>query len=239
MNRYQLIVSLAAVSLLQGCASIQMVSVDYEPTEPITPVSDLNQLVKLGIFDDARGTNSRWVGTVRGGYGNVLYRLATDAPTSEVVRKAMGNALSSRSINIASNSASLSIEGEIIRLDCNYFFNREAHAHILAKIVSQDDHAIIYSHTYRTDNTEPGIGAGIFCNIDYLAGFLSRTFSETIDKICSDPAFIDALHWNKTKQAQSAEGIDNRLLNLETLRSKRLITESEYKAKRQQMLDEL
>ena len=239
MNNYSLIAFLATASILQGCASIQMVSIEYEPTVPVTPVCDLIQPVKLGVFDDARGTDSRWVGVVRGGYGNILYRLASDEPTSEVIRKAMAKALSSRSVIISSNAAALTVEGEIVKLDCNYFFNREAHAHILVKVVSSIDRTTIYTHTYRTDNTEPGIGAGVFCDIEYLANFLKNTVNETIDKACSDPAFIEALQWNKSMQSKLTDETDKRLLNLESIRSKKLITENEYKTKRQQILDEL
>lgn len=238
MNSYPLIAILTAVSILQGCASIQMVSIEYEPTVPVKPVCDLIQPVKVGVFDDARGTDSRWVGAVRGGYGNVLYRLVSDEPTSEVIRKAMVNAISSRSVVVATNAASLTIEGEIIKLDCNYFFNREAHAHILVRVVSSIDRTTIYTHTYRTDNTEPGIGAGIFCDIEYLANFLNNTVNETIDKACSDPAFVEALQWNQSIQSKSGDGIDKRLQILENIRAKKLISENEYKTKRQQILDE-
>jgi hypothetical protein len=46
---------------------------------------------------------------------------------------------------------------------------------------------------YQTDNAESGVGAGIFADVNYLAGYAQLTLNETIDKVLDDPNFLHAL----------------------------------------------
>lgn len=183
-----------ALLLLQGCASTHMVSMKYSPTPAAsTSVAGVDSGIGVGSFQDKRDTDARWLGAIRGGYGNVLKRLMTNEPTSDEVRKSFMDALQARSIPLSNESAAVLIEGEILKLDCSYFFNREAHAHLLIRVVSPANKAVLYTQSYRTDNKESGVGAGIFGNVEHLAEFQRKTVNETVDKVFADPAFINAL----------------------------------------------
>ena len=90
----------------------------------------------MGTFADDRGTNANWLGAIRGGYGNPLKKLYTDRPVSEVVEQAFTDALQTRKLLGDKQNAKVEITGEVIKFDCSYYFNREAHAHLLVKVLS-------------------------------------------------------------------------------------------------------
>jgi hypothetical protein len=235
----RLIVITVATLILQGCASTHIVSVEYEPSVAVSPIGALEEGVRVGAFQDKRGTDSRWIGAIRGGYGNVLKRLVTHQPTTDVVREALIAGLRARSVELSSNGGAVSIEGEILKLDCSYYFNREAHAHLLVKVVSVDRRSVLYAQTYQTDNRESGVGAGILGNVKHLADFERRTLNETVDKIFADPAFVEALRSKAVEAPQDGKSTEGRLRTLDKLRSDGLITDEEYKLKRQQILESL
>ncbi|WP_424671866.1 hypothetical protein [Candidatus Binatus sp.] len=147
----------------------------------------------VGPFADDRGTNANWLGAIRGGYGNPLKKLHTDRPVSEVVEQAFTDALKTRQLLGVRQKSNVEIAGDVIKFDCNYYFRREAHAHLLVKVLSLPSHNQVFLRVYRTDNVEGGWGAGIFGNTDELAQFAQRTLNETVDKVLADLEFIAAL----------------------------------------------
>ena len=219
-----------------GC-STHIVAIRYQPTGNLAAGAESAQPVAVGNFADNRGTDSRWLGAIRGGYGNVLKKLLTDEPTSAIVRAAFVAALAVRKIPEGTPTARVAIEGTIIKLDCSYYFNREAHAHLQVNVVSLPARTVIFSQSYRTDNTESGIGAGIFGDPTHLAQFEQNTLNQTIDKVFADPAFTAALtnppiNPGAGAGASSAE----RLRSLDQLKKDGLISDAEYEAKRKELL---
>lgn len=179
---------------LGGCASTHTVPLHYRAPEGTTALPAASG-VSVGSFADRRGTDARWVGAIRGGYGNVLKKLLTPDATAEVVRQAFQAALQARSVPVAveGSGTGVRIEGEILKLDCSYFFNREAHAHLLVRVKSADGQRELYARTIQTDNSEGGVGAGIFGNVEHLAQFEEKTLNQTVDRFFADPAFVAAL----------------------------------------------
>ena len=236
MSIVPIVVLLPLIISTIGC-STHMVSVRYQPTGQIVSNALGEASVTVGSFTDDRGTDSNWLGAIRGGYGNPLKRLRTDKPTNEMVEVAFADALRARNILGTKDNAKVAIEGNITKFDCSYYFNREAHAHLLVKVVVMPSRALIFSSTYKTDKTESGVGAGIFGDTDHLAAFAQRTLNESIDKVFSDPGFIEAiLHPSLTPKARSTRSASERLREIEQLKENGLITDSEYEAKRKEIL---
>lgn len=175
-----------------GC-STHIESVKYQPTDLASTSVSGGASAVVGSFADDRGTDANWLGAIRGGYGNPLKKLYTDRPVSEVVEQAFTDALLARKLLGDKQNAKVEITGEVIKFDCSYYFNREAHAHLLVKVLSLLSHTLIFSRAYQTDNEEGGWGAGIFGNTDELTQFAQRTLNETVDKVLTDPEFIAAL----------------------------------------------
>ena len=175
-----------------GC-STHIETVKYQPTE-LTSSSASGQVpVVVGTFVDDRGTNANWLGAIRGGYGNPLKKLYTDRPVNEVVEQAFIDALQTRKLLGNTQNARAEITGEVIKFDCSYYFNREAHAHLLVNVLSLPSRRVLFSRTYQTDSKESAWGAGIFGSTDELTQLAQRTLNETVDKVLADPEFIAAL----------------------------------------------
>jgi hypothetical protein len=223
---------LAMAAVGSGC-STHTLHLQYEPTGRMEAVTETTPRIAVGSFRDDRGEDSTWFGAIRGGYGNPLKRLHADQPIDAVVVQAVRDALQKRDMLASEGSSSIRIEGAITKLDCNYYWNRDAHAHLLVSLVDIGSNSILFSQTYKTDNVESGVGAGIFGSVEHLALFTQKTLSQTIDKALSDPALLTAVNGRVGKHvAPSAD----RLAELDELRRRGLVTDAEYESKRREIL---
>lgn len=178
--------------LVVGC-STHVASLRYKPTEKLVVRAKRIQPVTIGNFADNRGTDPYLLGAIRGGVGIDLKKILADKPVSELVRAAFVEALAARKITEATATSRVAIEGTIVKLDCSYLFNREAHVQLQVNVLSLPARTVIFSKFYGTDNEESGRGAGILGDTDHLTQFQQRTLNETIDKVMIDRAFLAVL----------------------------------------------
>jgi hypothetical protein len=227
---------LAVLSILFGC-STTVVTLRYEPTTPVKTELDAKPVAAIGTIKDGRKEEDpRWFGAIRGGYGNPLKKLVGDRPMNETVARSLSDALKERHLLASGDDAVFRVEGTIQTLDCNYYWNRDAHAQLLLNLFDAKSNGLLYSQSQSTDNSESGAGAGIFGDVNHLAGFMQKTLNQTIDKFFADPAFVSVL---TGRNVSSAAGVAARLEELENLRRRGLISDEEYNAKRKQVLDGL
>lgn len=225
---------LLAVSLLTGC-STHMTKIQYQGIG--APSSVAGKAVAEVVVLDQRGTDGDWLGAVRGGYGNRLKTLRTDKPTDQVVGDAYRAALETSNLYGGHEHGVFQLRVTITKFDCSYYFNREAHAHLLVSLIEKGTAKEVFSQTYRADEVESGVGAGIFGDVDTLRQLAERTLNKAIDKNLQDAAFITAL---TTATTASRHGnIEERLRELKSLFDQGLIEKSEYDAKRVAVMDQL
>jgi len=215
---------------ISGC-STHMTKVDYEGAG--STYHDNPSSINNVVVTDQRGTDSNWLGAIRGGYGNVLKTLKTEQSTDIVVDKMYTDALSKSGILSDSKDAPYELRVVITKYDCSYYFNREAHAHVDISLVDNRSSVSKFSKVYKSDETEGGVGAGIFGDVDTLRLLAEATMSKTIDKMLDDPEFIKALN------SGVSVGVSDRLNQLESLYKDGHISEKEYKEKREEILTEL
>jgi hypothetical protein len=181
------------LGILFGC-STTTATLRYEPIDSIKIEPDAQPVAVVGTITDLRNEGDpRWFGAIRGGYGNPLKKLQGDTPMNQVVARSLSDALKERELLGSAEGAVFRVEGTIQVLDCNYYFNRDAHAQLLLNLVDAKSGAVLYAHSQKTDNSEPGVGAGIFGDVNQLAQFMQKTLNQTIDKFFSDPAFMSVL----------------------------------------------
>jgi hypothetical protein len=243
MNRFAIATAtLCACATVSGC-STHLESVKYTPTSTATSIvgPPITNSVGVGNFTDNRGTDPRWLGAIRGGYGNVLKRIESDKPGTDVVHDGFVAALETRKIP-TSGSPSVLIEGAITKMDCSYYFNKEFHAHFHVTVASLPTRAVVFQQDYVTDRKESGSGAGIFGDPDELARGEQETINQTIDKAFADAGFLAAISGANAVRAASdtsAAPIGDRMKKLDELRAQGLITDDEYRAKKKALLDSL
>lgn len=185
-----LIIIACAISFLSGC-STHLTNVEYKGFG-VSTVSE-ESLINNVIVTDKRGTDSDWLGAIRGGYGNRLKTLRTQESTDIVVNKVYTDALIKSNLYTSSKDSPYSLKIEITKFDCSYYFNREAHAHVNILLIDNITSATKFSKTYKTDEVESGFGAGIFGDVDTLRNLAETAMNKTVDKTLTDPEFIEAL----------------------------------------------
>jgi hypothetical protein len=184
---------LGVLGTIIGC-STTAVTLRYEPATPVKIEADAKPVATIGTIRDVRREDDpRWFGAIRGGLGNPLKRLVGDRPMNEIVARSLSDALKARQLLASGDGAAVRVEGTIQELDCNYYWNRDAHAQLLLNLVDAKSGALLYSQSERTDNTESGVGAGIFGDVDHLAAFMQKTLNQTIDKFFADPVFMSVI----------------------------------------------
>ena len=216
-----------------GC-STHMAPMTYQATTAVAKADSPNKLI-VGPFQDQRGTDSNWLGAVRGGYGNPLKKLLTPEPMSNVVEKAFREALRTRDL-LGDNDAAYELRGTIQKLDTSEFVNREAHAHIAIAVVDRESNRPVFENTYIEDQEESSWGAGIFADEEHLRQFAEQTLRAAIDRAVDDPGFRTAI---AGRPQRYATGLSKRLQELQSLHEQNLISDDEYEAKRQELIREI
>jgi hypothetical protein len=231
-----LLVSLLTIAILPGCSS-HMMAIKYEPSWRTTE-SKIPEKIHMGSVKDLRGTESNWLGAIRGGYGNPLKKLYTDQDTAQVVAAAFEDALEVRGLLGVVADSEFRIEVELHKFDTSYYFNKEAHVNFEMMLSQVSTGKVMFSQFYRTNRKKAGAGAGIFGNVEALASFANETLNQAIDKALDDEDFRSALQASPATPMKG-DSIESRLVELELLREKSLITEEEYQRKRKALIDEL
>ena len=197
---------LGVLSILCGC-STTTTTLRYEPTVAIKIEPDVKPVAIVGTITDIRKEDDpHWFGAIRGGYGNPLKKLVGDTPMNETVARLLSDALKERQLLASGNSATVRIDGTIQALDCNYYFNRDAHAQLQLNLVDARPGVLLYSQSQKTDNSEGGVGAGVFGDVNRLAEFMQKTLNQTIDKFFADPLFMSVLTRRNLSSAADAVG---------------------------------
>jgi hypothetical protein len=184
--------SLCLAALAAGCTTY--VPLHYTSDAPATGAPP-TPLVSVGAFEDKRGVDidTDWLGAIRGGFGNPLKKLRTQQPMSQVVQDAFADGLRSRGLFADSGQGKFLLEGTIEKLDCSEYFNLEAHAQVDLRLLDSGTHALVFSWPYRVDETEGGLGAGIFASVETLRVLAERTLRELVDRALDDPPMRRAL----------------------------------------------
>jgi hypothetical protein len=182
------LLSLAAFTAT-GC-STHMVGLDYRIPEIGVTAADIEAKVGVRDFHDARATDPDWLGAIRGGFGNPLKRLRTHEPASSLVARAFREALEMRGLLASGEDADFLVTGEIQKLDCSEYLNREAHAHLLVRVIEPSSRDKLFERLYKVDEMEPGFGGGIFASVETLNDLAARTLSAAIDRALDDPDFL-------------------------------------------------
>jgi len=216
----------AVLCILFGC-STTAVTLRYEPTAPIQIEPDAQPVAVVGAIMDVRKEDDpRWFGAIRGGFGNPL--------KNETVAQSLSDALKERHLLASGDNAAVRVEGTIHELDCNYYWNRDAHAQLQLNLVDAKSNVLLYSQSQRADNSETGVGAGIFGDVNHLAEFMQKTLNQTIDKFFADPVFMSVL---TRRKVSSAARFVARLEEVQNLKRSGRISNGEYDARRKQVLE--
>lgn len=234
MNMARYIAAFSCFLLISAC-STHMTKVEYEGNGQTA--GETEPVVGQVVVSDSRGTESNWLGAIRGGYGNRLKTLRTDESTDVMVDRMYTSALGRAGIYSSSDTAPFQLNIQITKFDCSYYFNREAHAHVNVSLKRNLDALVSFEKSYKTDLAESGVGAGIFGDVDTLRDLAEDAMNQTIDKMLGDTEFIEALTSQPTPPEEPS--FTARLEELKSVYQQGLITKQEYQEKRNSILSEI
>jgi hypothetical protein len=147
-------------------------------------------------FIDDRGEPPRWLGAIRGGFGNPLKVIETDEPVAVVVQTAFTEGVRARGAAGSAAAKRFEIRGTIKKLDCSQYVRREAHGIIEVAIIDTATGRERFRRSYSADQVDGSLIAldtGIFASTQDLKRVLEQVLNEIVDKALDDPQFRAAL----------------------------------------------
>jgi hypothetical protein len=191
----RLLAVVVALIWLAGCGTTP-VTVNYRPEPTVKPFSASLGRISAAAFVDDRGEPPKWLGAIRGGFGNPLKVLETDEPVASLVQKAFAEGLRARRRSSADATNALEIRGNIKKLDCSQIVRREAHGIIEVAVVEAGTGRERFRRTYTADVVDASVESmsmGAFGNVEDLRRMAEQAVQQLVDKALDDPALRDAL----------------------------------------------
>ncbi len=190
--------SFLLVGLLAACGTTQA-PMAYAPTVPVSTAAS-RPLVTVAepVANQRRaGSNDpRWIGTIRGGYGNPVKTLEADRPVDQVVASAFSDALASRGLQAATGAGRYALAITIYQFDANQYVRREATADFGIRVTERATGREVWSDrtkAYNVDGSILSLSTGVFASVDDLKRVALRSMSEAVDTLLDKPGFRAAL----------------------------------------------
>jgi uncharacterized lipoprotein YajG len=192
---WKLLLLAAATVAFTGCAT-HPVTLQYEsPASAVRAPAGAPPLT-VGTFADARGDDPKWIGAIRGCFGNPLKTLVTAEPVSEIVRTYFRDGLRARGFTLVDSGGNYQIAGTIRKLNSIQIARIEANVEIDLEVLQLPGGQKVFARTYTASRLEGSLitfEAGIFGSVDDLRALVDKTLREVVDKALDDPAFREVL----------------------------------------------
>jgi uncharacterized lipoprotein YajG len=191
------VLSLFVVTLLSACGTTEY-AMPYAPTVAVVPAQPPGPVARVAEVRTTRRAgreDPRWLGTIRGGYGNPLKALAANRPVDEVVRQAVNDALAARGW-LAGESAPVEVLVNIVQFDANRYVRMEATSALEVTLRDRATGSVLWQGSERVYNVQGSLLAvdtGVFASPDALHALMLRTMNESIDRLLAQPGFVAAL----------------------------------------------
>jgi uncharacterized lipoprotein YajG len=183
------VIAIALAALLSACATSPVV-VNYRPSPTSSALPAEAGYLVVSRFVDDRGEPPKWVGAIRGGFGNPLKVIEVDESASVVVQTAFAEGVRARGAAGTSGAKRFEVRGTIKKLDSSQYVRREAHGVIEVAIVDTASGRELFRRTYSADQVEGSLvtfDAGIFASPQDLKKVLEQVLNQIVDKALDDP----------------------------------------------------
>lgn len=182
-----------AVVTLAGCGTTP-VAINYKAPATAQQFTGASAATSAGRFSDDRGEPPKWLGAIRGGFGNPLKVLEVEEPVAQMVQTAFSEGLRAR--GAAKDNAKYELVGTIKKLDCSQYVRREAHGVIEVTVVQVAGGKQLFKKSYTADLVDGSmvsLATGVFASTDDLRKVLERALQQIVDQALDDPQLRAAL----------------------------------------------
>ena len=195
---------LSLLVLLAAACGTREAAMPYTPTVAVQPAA-AGAAGRSAVAVSDRVANERragredpnWIGTIRGGYGEPIKRLSSDAPVDRVVARAFADGLTARGLQAPGGGASPYLLAVTIhQFDANQYGRREATADFSAALTERATGREVWRDRHRAYNVEGSVvtfSRGVFGSTEDLRRVALRTMSEAVDALLDKPGFRAAL----------------------------------------------
>lgn len=187
--------SFLIVLLLAGC-STTTVGLPYAGTQPSALAPGAPSIGQVSATDARGEPDPRWIGAIRGGYGNPLKVLQTDAPVAEEVSQGFRQALSARGLLAAPGTGRYNLNVAVVQLDCNQYHRREANADFRLVLTERTNGHVVYRDevsSHLVNGSVVTLDEGIFADPQDLRAIMSQAQNQAIDTALGKPEFLAAV----------------------------------------------
>ncbi len=190
---------LLLLASLAACGGTQA-TMPYEPTVAVQAAAARRPLVavsdRVANERQAGREDPTWIGTIRGGYGNPVKRLNSDAPVDRVVARAFADGLAARGLHAPGGASPYVLAVTIHQFDANQYVRREATAEFSAVLVERATGREVWRDRHRAYNVDGSLlslTTGVLASTEDLRRVALRTMSEAVDALLDKPGFRAAL----------------------------------------------
>ena len=190
------IMAAGLVVLVAGCA-VQQMPMPYVATVSVQQDTANKQKVRVDrVTDERNEKDPTWIGAIRGGLGNPLKVLHSDAPVEQIVTRAFTDGLKARGLHASNQSASnLMLSVTVHKFEAIQVVRRGAEANFSITLTNPANGQVMWRDRHHADKVNGSIIAltGVFANPEELQKLMARAMNETIDALLDKPEFRAAL----------------------------------------------
>jgi len=192
------IIGAAGLALLvAGCTTADL-PLTYTPASAPPRAAAARPVVAVGPVTDERTdgqANTAQFGTIRGGYGNPLRRLAAPVPVRDAVAQALRDALAARGLLAGAGGEGYELRARVVQYNASKLIRTEATVQIEGTLYDRRTAAVAWTGTGQSTVVESGslFAAGIAADPEELRGTALRAMAAAIDGMLDRPDFAAAL----------------------------------------------
>lgn len=185
------------LALLLGACSTTTVALSYDTPPPPAQVAPDPVISRVDATDARNEPDPRWIGAIRGGFGNPLKNVQADAPVAQVVAQGFRQALAARGLLAAQGRGRYDLDVTVVRLDCDQYHRREGNADFRVVLTDRRSGRVIYrdeASSHLVNGSIVTFDVGIFADPLDLRAIALQAMDQAIDGILGKPEFLAALH---------------------------------------------
>jgi hypothetical protein len=194
VSKWVTVMCSAGALALSACVT-RTVTLTYAPQSVPQQVAVAPSVrVAVGDFSDNRHEPPKWIGAIRGGYGNPLKTLDTDKTVAELVADAFRQALIRR--GLFAEDGRFVLSGWIDKLDGDQYARKEATAQLHVSVMDRSTRHEVFSRPASANQIEGSLmtmKSGVFGSVDELRSLIERVLSASVDSFVDSSQFRDSI----------------------------------------------
>ena len=177
--------------LLAASCTTTPVPLKYDPGRAAVAAPSGQSVIEVATVDDRRKVDVRWLGAIRGGFGNPLKKLEAEQPVAALVKQAFEDGLAARRLLAESGKGKFAFDLVINKLDCSQYVRREAHVDLDVHLISLADGHTVFSGPVvvnRVSGSSVSLDVGIFASVEDLRQVMNEALQEAVDRALDSPS---------------------------------------------------